>query len=185
GGNGDDRVKSICVGEDGSIYFTGYFEETIDFSNKKEKNAIKTSAGSSDMYITKLSSDGLFCWSRKFGGSGVDIGNFCIVSKSKIYVTGYFYKEVNFAAEWNKSDIKKSSGTSDSFVIVIDHKGNYVQTYKISSTDYCFAWGMCADKAQKIYITGEFHGLITSDTGNNTLQTTSKGIIDVFIIKIE
>src|SRR4051812_23261111 len=51
GGLGIDVPKGIAVGPDGSSYVAGYFEGETDFGGTIGK---KTSAGKSDVFLTKL-----------------------------------------------------------------------------------------------------------------------------------
>ena len=64
GGFGIDVPKGIAVGSDGSAYVTGYFEGETDFGGSIGK---RTSAGKSDVFLTKVGPDGKIAWAQTFG----------------------------------------------------------------------------------------------------------------------
>jgi len=52
GGNGNDFGHSSCIDTDGSVYTTGYFQETVDFD--PGPGVQNLTAGGGDVYIQKL-----------------------------------------------------------------------------------------------------------------------------------
>jgi hypothetical protein len=59
GTNGDNSIKAICTGADGSIYVGGDTNESLDG---------KTNHGSYDAFITKFKPDGTKQWTTELGG---------------------------------------------------------------------------------------------------------------------
>jgi hypothetical protein len=54
GASGDDEAHAICVDESGNIYIAGFFLETTNFAEDWGETDEKTSAGSKDIFVTKI-----------------------------------------------------------------------------------------------------------------------------------
>ena len=63
--------NSIITDSEGNIYNTGRFWETVDFNPGSEVYNL-TSEGESDIYISKLDSNGNFIWAKQVGGISWD-----------------------------------------------------------------------------------------------------------------
>lgn len=89
-------VYGLATDASGNIYATGSFYGTVDF-NPGAGVATRTSAGSSDTYVLKLTSAGNFAWAETFGGTGSDTGFGIAVDPSGVvHVAGYFSATVDF-----------------------------------------------------------------------------------------
>jgi formylglycine-generating enzyme required for sulfatase activity len=70
GGSQRDNGYSVAVGNDGMVYFTGYFAtQTINFGGDTF-----VLSGSKDIYLAKLNGAGDHIWSRQYGGTGDEWG---------------------------------------------------------------------------------------------------------------
>ena len=69
GGLTVDEGNSIVVDGSGYTYATGYFTGIVSFGN-----TTLTSAGSTDIFVVKINSQGNYVWAKKLGGSGSDRG---------------------------------------------------------------------------------------------------------------
>ena len=70
GGSQRDNGYSVAVGNDGMVYFTGYFAtQTINLGGDTF-----VLSGSKDLYLAKLDGAGDHIWSRQYGGSGDEWG---------------------------------------------------------------------------------------------------------------
>jgi hypothetical protein len=120
GGAGVDAARGIAVDSSGGIYVTGHFEQTVDFRADFGGNNTKTSAGNQDIFITKVSQDGTYGWSRRMGGAEDDYGLGITVNQADVvYMTGFFTGSVNFGSDFGKSTFKYSSGQTDVFLTKI------------------------------------------------------------------
>lgn len=86
GGNGTEEGSSIAVDSIGNAYLTGRTSST----NFPLANALQTSAGGVDAFVTKVKADGsALIYSTYLGGSGFDRGNSIAVDAAgNAYVTG-------------------------------------------------------------------------------------------------
>ena len=74
-------VYGVATASDGSIFITGYAEGDLDG---------ETNAGSTDILVTKYSSDGTKVWTKLVGTTDSDVGQAITTSSDgSIYVTGY------------------------------------------------------------------------------------------------
>lgn len=95
GGLADDIPYEGVVDVMGNIYFTGYFNGTIDVDPSPA--IFNLTADLTDGFICKWDADGNFIWATKIGGVGSDYGKGIFVdSLFTIYATGYFDNTVDF-----------------------------------------------------------------------------------------
>jgi hypothetical protein len=90
GGSASDFAYSIAVDACGNAYTTGFFNATADFDPSASTYTI-TSAGSYDIFISKLDPVGNFVSVKQMGSTGVEGGNCVTVdANGSIYTTGWF-----------------------------------------------------------------------------------------------
>jgi len=70
-GTGNVEGTGIVTDSAGNVYSTGFFAGTVDF-NPGFGTFNLTSAGNSDVFISKLDSEGNFVWAKSSGAGGVD-----------------------------------------------------------------------------------------------------------------
>jgi len=79
-----DKGTSIAVDGNGYVYVTGYFEGPATFGN-----VTLSGYGEHDIFISKLSTDGIWQWTTSAGGSEYDIPKSIITDENGyIYLTG-------------------------------------------------------------------------------------------------
>lgn len=74
GGTSSDFSSSIAVDASGNVYTTGYFKGTSDFDPGTGVFNL-TSAGNTDIFVSKLNALGNFVWTKQIGGTSWDDGN--------------------------------------------------------------------------------------------------------------
>ncbi|MBU0486812.1 MAG: SBBP repeat-containing protein [Bacteroidetes bacterium] len=96
GGTGSDYGRSIIFDAGGNVYTTGYFANTVDFDPGAGTHNV-SSAGASDVFISKLDADGNFAWAKNMGGTSID-GCLAIAvdASGNVYSTGYFGGTADF-----------------------------------------------------------------------------------------
>jgi len=111
GGTGDDAGYGIAVDALANVYVTGYFEDTATFGSFS-----LTSAGSEDIFISKLDNNGNFVYAKQLGGTDDDVGNAIAVDGSgNVYTTGYFADTADFDPATGTFNLT-SIGSSDIFI---------------------------------------------------------------------
>jgi hypothetical protein len=172
GGTSSDRGWSIAVDSSGNAYVTGYFRDTAVFGA-----TTLTSAGNSDIYVTKVDSGGNFLWAKRAGGTRDDYGNgIAVDSSGNAYITGYFVGTAVFGATTLTSE-----GGNDIYVAKVDSGGNFLWAKRAGGTSGNYGNGIAIDSSGNAYITGEFSG--TAVFGATTL--TSAGWDDIYVTKVD
>ena len=108
GGTSRDVSRAIALDGQDNVLVAGRFEGTADFAGPS-----LTSAGSADIFLVKLSPNGLPVWSKRLGGVrwdepfGVGVG-----AEENIAMTGYFDGSVDFCG----GPLAETGGVKDIFV---------------------------------------------------------------------
>ena len=186
GGTDYDKGNAIAVDAAGNVYTTGNFYSTADFDPGAGAFNL-TSAGASDIFVSKLDRAGNFVWAKRMGGTAIDKdeGNAIAVDAAgNVYTTGDFYSAVDFdpgAGVFNLT----SAGQSDIFVSKLDSSGNFVWAKRMGGTSSDFGDAIAIDDAGNVYTTGSFRGTVDFDPGAVWFNLTSAGIRNIFVSKLD
>src|SRR5688500_8012057 len=91
-----DYAYSICTDNNGNVYTTGNFMDSVDF-DPGTNDYILHSNGDFDIFISKLDSNGTFVWANSIGGVSSEAGLVIEADMNQnIYTTGYFNDSVFF-----------------------------------------------------------------------------------------
>jgi hypothetical protein len=173
GGVGIDVARGVSVLSDGSAIVTGYFGGTASFG----PNTL-TSAGSADVFVAKISTDGTWAWATRAGGSYFDAATgVSALSDGSAIVTGPFEDTATFGP--NTLISASVPGVYDVFVAKISAEGDWAWATRAGGTGQDFARGVSALSDGSAIVTGSF--TFTASFGPSTL--TSVGI-DAFVAKI-
>ena len=171
GGTSNDYGFGVAVDSSGNVYTTGHFQGTVNFGAGNV-----TSAGSADVFVTKLNASGVHQWTTKFGGTSADYGyGVAVDSSGNVYATGYFQGTVNFGA-----GNVTSAGSADVFVTKLNASGVHQWTTTLGGTNADVGYGVAVDSSGNVYATGYFIGTVNFGAGN----VTSAGDVDVFVTKL-
>jgi len=132
GGTGWDECYSIVVDSSGNVYTTGYFRGTVDF-DPGAGTFNMTSAGGTDIFVSKLDLLGNFVWAIPMGGALNDYGTSIVLDGSaNVYVMGDQYSgTVDFdpgAGVYNVNN----TGTEANFIAQYDNSGNFRCAFAIT-----------------------------------------------------
>jgi len=115
GGTSNDYGHSITTDAGGNVYTTGRFEGTANF-DPGTGTVNLTSAGSDDIFIQKLDSNGIFLWVKQMGGNSDDFGNSITTNAGgNIYTTGFFRGTADFDPGNGITNLT-SAGNEDIFI---------------------------------------------------------------------
>ncbi|GAB2471398.1 hypothetical protein GCM10011375_37750 [Hymenobacter qilianensis] len=117
GGPTDDWALALALGES-AVYVTGSFEG----STARFGSSSLSSAGASDVFVTKLTDSGpsgRVAWVQQVGGPGSDIAQALAVRGSTVYIGGGF---TSTPARFGTSSLS-SAGFSDVFVTKLTDEG--------------------------------------------------------------
>jgi hypothetical protein len=161
--NGAGEGKFITVGDFGDIYIAGIFYNTVDFDPGPGIEE-HTSAGNSDIYLSKFNPDGVFQGVTTWGGGAYDSPDCLASAGGYIYITTTEYHKVT-----NKSYESLTK---------LDLTGAHQWAYKGCG------WFLSVDAADSgnIYLSGIFSGTFDFDQGPGIQYHTSQGWTDMFLM---
>ncbi len=172
GGGGNEFGFGIAADTGGNVYITGIYHTTTTF-----ENTTFTSAGNSDLYIAKYSTNGIMQWVRSAGGPNNDLGNSIAVDAAgNAYITGYFQGTATFGTTTVTStplpfdDILIAKYTTD---------GNFQWVKSAGGSGGDFGFDIAADSGGNVYVTGTYSGTAFFDG----TPLTSEGTVDMFLAK--
>lgn len=148
----------------GNLYFTGYFNSTVDMDPGPAVHNISTHLNSEDVFVCKLDSAGNYQWAYGMGGTGPDIGKSVFVDGSgNVYLTGYF--EGTMDADPGPGVDNLISLYRDPFFIKLNSNGVYQWGGNISGFGQDQGRDITVDNSGDVYITGVFTSTADFDPG--------------------
>ena len=188
GSTGEDKGYSVAVDSSGNIYTTGIFSGTVDF-DPGAGTANLTSAGSWDVFLSKLNSAGELVWVKKFGSTAADQGRAIAVDTlGNVYTTGSFSGTVDFDPGAGTSNL--FSGQDAVFVLKLNSAGEFVWAKQLNEswTSVAYGYSIAVDSLGNVYTTGNFRGTVDFDPGagaSNLTSAGSTGNVDAFVSKLD
>ena len=147
GGTAPDVVTGIAVDQTGQVSITGYFTAIFSLGGA---NLIP--AGGSDIFLASYTSNGVYLWSQKYGGSTDDVTNDLVAdSQGRLTMTGYFNGTVNFGG------VGLPGGTNDIVLAQYNSGGVHQWSQRFGSnagTD--IGYSLAIGPADGIYLAGRF-----------------------------
>jgi uncharacterized protein (UPF0548 family) len=136
----NDYGISVAVDSSDNIYLTGYtFGSLFDVSK-----------GGTDIFLTKLDTNGNEIWSEQWGTSENDYGNSVAVDSSdNIFVAGYTYGSL---------DGNTNAGNYDAFLTRWESDGTKEWTEQWGTSSGDSAKSVVVDNSDNIYLTGHTYG---------------------------
>jgi hypothetical protein len=172
GGLNDDVAEGVSFDGAGDVVVAGYFSGSADFGS-----GVLTSAGGTDVFVAKYSSNGAPSWSRRFGSTGTDRGLAVDVDGSGNYVfAGYMVGTVDFGG-----GALTSAGAADVFLVKYSPAGGHIWSKRFGGSSSDVALAVSVDAGGDIALTGYFQG--TSNFGGQNL--TSAGSNDAFLARYD
>jgi len=175
GGADYDEAHAIAVDPQGNSYITGFFDADASFGSFTLVNH----SSSDDIFVAKCSSTGTFLWARQAGGPLDDAGEAIAVdAATNVYVAGAFAGTATFG-----STNLTSAGTNDLpdiFLAKYDSNGNALWVRQAGGAGDDHAYGVAADRAGNVSLTGKFASPATF--GNTNLIGNGT---DIFVARYD
>ncbi len=183
GGTGSDGVYRIAFDSSDNIYLATEFANTVDLDPTSGVDNY-TSAGSVDIALIKLNSDGTYAYSKVMGSTSHDRLHTVQYSSVDgfIYIAGKFSGTVDFDPS-GATDSKTSAGNYDAYLTKFNTDGTYVWTKIWGSTDRDTVNDIALDSSGNIYLAGVFRNTVNFDTTGGTDNQTSVGLDDAFLTR--
>ena len=173
GGGSTDMGYGIATDSNGNVYVIGTYTGSVTIGL-----TALNGAGSYDVFVAKYDTSGTVQWARSIGGGSTEYGNAIATdSAGNVYVFGYYSSSVTIG-----SIILTSAGSSDVFVAKYDTDGIVQWAKSIGGGGSDSGFGIAADSAGNVYVTGGYSGTATFPPGTTL---TSAGSSDVFVAKYD
>lgn len=185
GGTSDDYGRSVAVDAFSNVYTTGSFKEIADFDPDSSTNFNLTSAGSGDIFISKLDWMGNFIWAKSMGGTEYEEGHSIAIDDfGYVCIAGYFSGTVDFDPDSLGIFNLNSEGLTDIFISKLNNSGSFSWAKSIGgiTNDKCYS--IALDAFSNVYATGYFTGIVDFNPNAGTFNLTSAGD-DIFISKLD
>ena len=184
GGIWFDSGASLAFESSGSVYITGYFHSNVDFDPGPGTNQL-TSAGSTDIFVSKLDSNGQLIWAKSMGGTSGDDGDSIEVDgNGNVYITGYFSEMADLDPGANTLTFT-SKGSYDIFVSKLDNAGNLIWARSMGGPGPDYGFSISIDDVGNVYFIGSFQYTVDFDPGAGTTNLTSVDSLDIYINSLD
>ncbi len=185
GGPRSITPRKIALDQNGNIFLTGSFNDTIDFDPAVFGIYLLTGNGDIDIFACKVNSDGSFGWAKSFGYTNDDGGEGVAVDlHGNVYITGYFRDTVDFDPGPETYNLT-SVGEYDVFVIKLNTGGDFVWAGAMGGEGYDSGYDIAVDAGGMVFTTGEFNLSADFDPGPQSFSLESNGSWDSFISQID
>ncbi len=175
GGGSSDDGSALDLDTDANVYVTGKFYGDVSFGTTE-----LSSAGSYDVFVTKLDSSGNWQWAAQAGGSGIDGGlGLSTYPGGTSVVTGQFRSTANFGSI--SITALGSSSVADIFIAKISSAGVWQWAVRAGGTSNDVGEDVELDSAGNVYLAGYINGSVT--LGTTTLN--GAGGNDILAAKLD
>jgi hypothetical protein len=185
GTSNNSAGQGVVTDQDGNVYTTGYFENTVDFDPGPGVFNL-TSFGDSDAFILKQDAAGNFIWAKQLGGTLYDGAySICVDALGNVITVGDFVGTSDFDPGMGTFNLT-SSGGWDFYVSKLDASGNFVWAKKIGGTSNDRSYSVIVDDTGNIYTAGYFNSSVVDfDPGVAIFNLSNLGGLDAFILKLD
>jgi uncharacterized repeat protein (TIGR01451 family) len=181
GGSGTDRAATITCDNDGNIYVSGEFRNTVDFDPGPGTNNLTSL--NADLFILKLNSSGELIFVKQIANSGareIEIDN----SGNIILACTISSPTVDFDPGVGIFNLN-SKGYSDIAICKFTSTGNFVWAKQVAGSLDDLLSTIKIDADNSVILIGAFLGTCDFDPGPGTFNLTSFGSSDAFIAKLD
>ncbi|MEQ8425258.1 MAG: BspA family leucine-rich repeat surface protein, partial [Cyclobacteriaceae bacterium] len=185
GGTMSDIPNSIDSDAFGNLVTTGSFMGTADFDPGAGTLDL-TSAGSNDIFISKLNVSGDLVWANRIGSVSAFEAGYGITTddSDNVITTGQFSGVVDFDPGALVANLT-SAGGRDIFILKLDPAGNFVWTKNIGGLNTDVGYSITTDPSGNIYSTGYFEQTADFDPGAANFNLTTLAEWEPFISKLD
>lgn len=191
--DGYEEIISVDTDATGNIYVAGNFREPIEIFGPAGTDVI-TSAGQSDFFAMKFSSDGSYNWMKSFGGSDFDLVQSAkVTNDGELYLTGEFRETAIFSPGFLGSDpitLQTSEFNRGIYALKLDTFGEFSQVIKVGeSPQNGIGMSMALDEnpdQEMVYILGTYGGIMTINEATEfefTIDANNQ--YEAFIAKVD
>lgn len=171
--NNDREVIALDADDQGNVYITGYFSDTL-----RVETSFAVSSGGRDAFLVKLSDTGTLLWIKTGGGAGDDQFNSLVCEGSNVYLVGSYMPDATF--ETTTLSGLTSNLSRDAMLVSYSSTGtlNFAKGFGGIANELADAVTFYNNK---IYFSGYFHSQVATFQTINLAWSGSGGQSDVFM----
>ena len=178
--------KSMTIDNNGNIYVTGAFEDSVDFDPSPNFYKVYSYGVFSSVintFVLKLTHNGDFVWVKQMGGITLNTSS---GQGIKTDVAGNIYMVSNFSGTIDADPDSSVLNIAGSGILIhkLNNNGNLNWVKQILGGGIV-AWSFSADSLFNLIMAGQFSGPQDFDPSSNTVNLTSVGGYDIFIEKFD
>lgn len=178
-----DMASAVVSDTQGNIYITGFFYKTADFDPGAGVFNLSP-AGSRDIFVLKLDSNGNFVWAKRLGANLIDeSADIVIDTQGDILLSGYFYGTVDFDPNAGVYNITSSAGYT-SFITKLSANGDFVWAKALQGFGSNAATSLAIGTNNEMILSGYFYSTVDFDPNAGSFTLTSTGQKDVYLLKL-
>lgn len=181
------RVECVEIDSNENLFLAGAFSNTVDFDPGDGVSEL-SSAGGSDVFISKLNSNNELVWTRHFGGETTDnVKDLVVDAFGAVVTTGYFRQVSDFDPGEGVFEVAAAgvSGQPDGFVHKLDAQGNFVWAYTYGGVSFDEGNGLALDIFNDVYMNGRYAALADFLPGDEVLELDAPGSADAFVLALD
>ena len=145
--NFQESGKSLCLDSDGNIYITGTYRALCLFGSQYLINN-----GASDIFLSKIDSDGNWIWSKGLGGSGADNSFDLKYDNGRIIMGAAAGSTFSYLGK----QFLSYGSNSNSFIASFDTQGNLIHVNSDAGSGTSDIKSVCYGAENKIIGVGNF-----------------------------
>ncbi len=179
----DIYANSLALDPSGNIHMAGNFQGSVDMDGGPGTLTL-TSSGADDIFVSKYDSSGNLIWAKNIGGTAFDYGfSIAVDDSGNTYATGSFRETADFDPGPGMFTLTSFNASEDIFILKLDASGNFSWAAQMggNSTDRPSS---VAIHASGVYSTGFFTETSDFDPGTGTVELTSNGSLDIYVLKL-
>ena len=135
GAGNREVATSVAVNAAGEVYVAGTFAVPLDLDPGPLTHLVNP-AGSSDVFVVKLTRDGDFLWGQRIGGVGPEVGPVMRLDPAgNLVIGGTFSSTVDFDTSSAGAFPLTGAGGSDAFLLRLSAAGNFLSAVRWGGFD--------------------------------------------------
>ncbi len=189
GSSNNDSATDIATDNEGNVYVTGLFGNTVDFDPGIGVAELVSYNSIRSMFLAKYDADGNYIYAiavsieNYLPSYSIHSNSVAVDSNGNAYITGYLRGTADFDPGTGTAILTSTADASTIFVAKYDTNGNCVYANGIGSSGR--GHDIIVDNDENVYVTGAFSETSDFDPGPGTANLTSNGIIDFFFAKYD
>ncbi len=177
--------NSIGLDNNGNVYSTGSFQNSVDF-DPGSQNYNLTANSTNQSFLLKLSSSGNFVWAKNIGGLSIGY-SIALDNSNGVFTSGSFAGNRDFDPGTGSFNLSSGADNNeDAYISKLDTAGNFIWAKRIGGPGPEVSFFIKLDSLGNVYTTGSFWSDQTDfDPGIDIYKIKSNNnYFDIYLSKL-